>query len=227
MAAANNDSKHDLVSWANSDGIMRWCYYELNLFGDPVTDPLGAQPPACCKSMWKNEVLPGTNSPFATAEPNRPITRWHACVPAGRRRQHLGTTTANAFGEATLQLDAPMTEIADYELVVSGYNLLVHRETIRLSEPAEAHLVANAMLIEDTNGNGALEAGEEASLFLNLHNYGGADATNAGLQLLESEDYEVVQGSLAFENSIASGGDATPATPLVIRPALILRTART
>lgn len=32
---ANQDSKHDLISRINEE-CMRWCYYELNLFGDPA-----------------------------------------------------------------------------------------------------------------------------------------------------------------------------------------------
>ena len=34
IGIANQDSKEDTAGWI-SDGVMRWCYYEINLFGDP------------------------------------------------------------------------------------------------------------------------------------------------------------------------------------------------
>ena len=221
LAAANNDSKHDLVSWANSQGTMRWCYYELNLFGDPSLIPWSSSP-HMLQVFVDNEVLPGTNRidlSLSVGGQSPEGTRVSLLDADGGI---LGTAKADASGDVTLLLDPPMTDLDDYELVVSGFNLLTHRESISLIEPNEAHLAATEMTVTDTNGNGLLEACEEAELYLTLHNYGGALANNVELQLLESDDYEVLQGTLSFDDSIAPGWSATHYAPLVIRPAFDL-----
>jgi hypothetical protein len=47
LGMANQDSKEDNAGQVGSTGTMRWCYFELNLLGDPETQIIGdLRPPA-------------------------------------------------------------------------------------------------------------------------------------------------------------------------------------
>jgi len=41
---ANGDSKEDNIAYINEEDVIRWCAYELNLFGDPTMDIWTEQP---------------------------------------------------------------------------------------------------------------------------------------------------------------------------------------
>ncbi len=60
IGKANQDSKHDNVGYISQEA-MRWCYYQLNLFGDPSAK-LPPQPNDYAPSLVNGDITPSTGN---------------------------------------------------------------------------------------------------------------------------------------------------------------------
>ena len=140
LGRANQDSKEDNL-WNIGGNCMRWCYYELNLFGDPAQqfrfrdacDWLAIEPYPYAGTLAPGEseeveitILAGERGPgsysaqvlVASNDPNRP----RVAVPVTLHilPDHLGVAPEEAFATTGTRGGPFAPESRDYTLTNSG-----------------------------------------------------------------------------------------------------------
>ena len=109
VGIANQLSKHDMVGQAAGDEVYRWCYYEINLFGDPHT-------------ALKTGLAIVTSSPLPAAYVGEPYSL--TLRAAGGTQPYSWSITAGtppselSFDPATGEISGTPSAMGDYQFTV-------------------------------------------------------------------------------------------------------------
>ncbi|MCX6641414.1 MAG: C25 family cysteine peptidase [bacterium] len=199
LGRANTDSKEDNIPWIG--GATFWCYYEINLFGDPALD------------VWTETPQSFTPTyPVAIELNTRQIDFQVGVVGATLALQFegelLGIATSNNNGEATIFLDEPISTPGLLDLTITAHNYLPYFTHIYVIPPNGAWIQMPFAAFDDVqggNGNGIPELGETLTLSATFRNVGSQTASNV-MATFSSDDYciDVTEGTVSLGN-IASG----------------------
>jgi hypothetical protein len=138
LGGANQRSKDETVPFIDlpdeyEPGAHRWCFYALNLLGDPAIDPwtdtplpLGVIHPAM---MGRHESSIGLQTPGVAGAV---AALYHGGVCFGRG-------VGSPAGDIVLQRSRPLPDsISAIELNVTAHNHYTYRDTIYIDETADA-----------------------------------------------------------------------------------------
>jgi len=215
LADMNDDSKMDNV-WSINYGANRWCYYELNLFGDPAMHLWTATPGNL------DVTLPGV---VFIGEPDMEVTVYAAGGgPLNRALVTIytddytiyDTAVTDASGLATLHPDAlgPGT----LNVTVTAHDRLDFNGDVPILPPEGPYLVFESSTVLDPTGDsdGVLDEGEDAGLEVTLENVG-VDGTTGVSAVLSTEDtyVTIVTDTAAFPD-IPAGGSGTGIAPFEV-----------
>jgi hypothetical protein len=121
------ESKIATAPWVNApgqweEGALRWCFYDINVLGEPAMG-IWTNEPIPIQVNFSYSPLPGISfiDVSVTSEGN-PVEGLICAVLKDSVLYGVGIT--DTLGNTTVNLDPPITEIGDAELVVSGYNCL-------------------------------------------------------------------------------------------------------
>jgi hypothetical protein len=84
---------------------------------------------------------------------------------------------------------------------------------VSLDEP---YIVLGGMIIDDPNGNGIAEYGEDINLYVQLNNIGESPATNVSATLSSTDEFITIDSNQSNYNNIAGGSSENNLTPFVI-----------
>ncbi len=137
LGAANQRSKDETVPFLDlpgewEPGAVRWCFYELNLLGDPALDGWTDTPESLAVSHPAGIGRNATGIGIETGLPGAVASLYHDGVCYGRG-------TANTAGRIDLEVFMPLPEsISAIELNVIAHNRYVCRDTLAIIDPTPA-----------------------------------------------------------------------------------------
>jgi len=206
IGTANADSKEDNVPFINGSAI-RWCFYELNLFGDPSMDiwtatptDFAAQYPASMP-IGSNQFAVQTYVPFARV----------ALVQEGVL---IGRGLADEFGEVIVNMFSPVVNPLPISISIIGHNKNRHQNNIVVVSD-EPYVIFDSKVINDNagNGNGMLDYGEDVSLSVGLKNVGNQPTTGVVATISTENPY------VTFTDNTEPYGDFDPEEVIYIEDA--------
>ncbi len=124
----NQDSKEDNVAWTTDDYI-RWCYYELNLFGDPSLD-IWTETPGEYFPEYSSTALYNAQEFVVN---NVPVIG--SLVTISANGEILGQTESIFTGDATVIFEAPLQQTGDLDLTITSHNMIPYTGMIHVVEP--------------------------------------------------------------------------------------------
>ncbi|MFH1863283.1 MAG: C25 family cysteine peptidase, partial [bacterium] len=160
LAWMNQDSKEDNIWLIPSDNTIRWCYYELNLFGDPTLD-VWTDFPGTFYPTYNSVALLGSQTFQVTSLTDG------AKVTMSMDNDVIGQGIANSSGVATVTFDQPLSQLGTITLMVTQHNMLPYEGSVQVIPPSGPYVIFSSCVVEDAvtgNNNGQLDFGEAVQL---------------------------------------------------------------
>jgi hypothetical protein len=195
-----NDSKEDVIPWINVE-IMRWCYYEVNILGDPTID-LWTATPVDMQPELPDEIIVDQEA----VEVNVPGVEG-ALIGISHQGELIGIGTTDATGHATVTLDPPPQMLDPLTFVITAHNYHYFTDSVEVIAPQGAWILLDGYTLHDDTGNnnGLLDWGETISLDVTFQNVGLLDATGVSAEMTgDIRQVSIIDGS-ATVGSIAAG----------------------
>ncbi|TKJ42434.1 hypothetical protein CEE37_01770 [candidate division LCP-89 bacterium B3_LCP] len=205
IGITSQDSKEDNI-WMVGDSFIRWCYYELNLFGDPTLD------------FWTSE--PGTFLPNYSSvaivgsqvfEVNG-ISVEGALVTISQDGVVLGMAETNASGIATVNFSAPLIGQGFIDLVITAHDMIPYMDVVEIIASEYPYIIYASCDIEDEiigNGNGQLDYSESVELTMTVENVGTNRAGSVDLTISCEDPLMSITDSTANLPGIEGGALGT------------------
>ncbi len=201
----NQDSKEENIWLIPSDNTIRWCYYELNLFGDPTLDVWTAEP-GVFTPTYNSAVLLGSQTFQVSALPQ------DALVTISMENVVIGQGEANATGVATITFDQPLQQLGILDIYVTQHDMLPYFGTIQVIPPSGPYVIYSSSIIEDAvtgNGNGQLDYSEAVELTMTVENVGVANAIGVTLTLSSTDPIVTITDPSEYLGDINAGMSGT------------------
>jgi hypothetical protein len=201
---ANSDSKEDNVSFINShDGAMRWCTYEINLFGDPTMDIWTAIPDDFVATYPASIPIGSIEVAFQTGVPN-------ARIALSRNEILIGRAVADDLGNATLEFFEPVINPEVIDVSIIGHNKNRHMGEIIVVSDQPFVIFNEYSLTEITgNGNNIPDYNEEFGISLLVKNVGDQPAFNVEATITLDDPYATISNNVHTIGTIEAGSIAT------------------
>jgi hypothetical protein len=212
-------SKDYFQSLSMGQEVWRWCVFELNLFGDPTLS-VWAEKPKSLSVTTPDSVPTGTQVVRITVKDGTtPVKGALVCLSKGTETYARAWTNAQGWVDL---LVAPATT-GNLDLSASAQNFYPHDGQVPVSgSSSRPALVFASLRIDDNDGNGRLDPGETANLFVSVKNEGAVDATGASAVLRTACPHLTLVDSTSSYGTIAAGatveGDQFRVTASVATP---------
>ncbi|MBC8526418.1 MAG: hypothetical protein H8D22_06050, partial [Candidatus Cloacimonetes bacterium] len=187
---ANGDSKEDNASYIYSDRIIRWCAYELNLFGDPSMDIWTAVPEPIAATYPSSVPIGAIQITFQTDTP-------FARIALVQNDELIGREVADENGNALVNFFSPIDDPEVIQVSIIGHNRTRYQGSIVVVSD-QPYVIYNSHTINDSygNNNGEPDYGEDIFLNMTLENVGNQTAYNVNAQLSGDDVYvSILDGS--------------------------------
>ncbi|MFH1501771.1 MAG: C25 family cysteine peptidase [Candidatus Eisenbacteria bacterium] len=175
LGEVNNDSKMDVI-WALAYGANRWCYYELNLFGDPAMHLWTAVPTAVSASHPTNVMVGQPDMDVTVTYGGSPVVGARVTVWTADYSVY-STEVTDATGLATVHPSAQAT--GTLNIKVHAHDHLTWNGSIPINPASGPYVALNGYVVDDDqagesngNGNATANAGESIELVVTLRNVG-------------------------------------------------------
>ncbi|MBD3348068.1 MAG: T9SS type A sorting domain-containing protein [Candidatus Eisenbacteria bacterium] len=195
IGEANDDSKMDAV-WALSQDAVRWCYYQLTVFGDPAMHLWTGQPTALT-----------VNHPSAVmvGQPSIDVTVMDGGSPVDGARVTVWTDDYSVYdtaltggtGLATVEVDAQNT--GTLNIKVHAHDYLTWNGDIPINPASGPYVTVDGWVIDDDqsgdsdgNGDAAANAGETVELVVTVENVGVDPAYGVNATLSSTSGYVTI-----------------------------------
>ncbi|MFC2170818.1 C25 family cysteine peptidase [Calditrichota bacterium] len=209
VGEVNRDSKHDNVAYINNS-CMRWCYYELNLFGDPSLDLYTDTPEELDIDLPQVYSL---GDDYLTLSANGEA--WAVIVIIWDDEViRVGQTDALGNANIPLELDNP----GELTVNIIAHNHLRYSGTVQVIAADGPFPTVTECIVADNesgNGNGRADFGEEITLEMEIVNLGLDPITSMTVSLesyssaLEFETDEMTVENLEAGESVILDCPAT------------------
>ncbi|MCX6640760.1 MAG: C25 family cysteine peptidase [bacterium] len=205
LAIMNQDSKEDNIWLIPGDNTIRWCYYELNLFGDPTLDVWTANPAVFAPNFPAAILLGSQTCQVSNLSDG-------ALVTISKDNEALGQGTANAGGVATVTFYQPLTQLGTATIMVTKHNMLPYSNTLQIIPPAGPYVIYSSSVIQDTqtgNGNHQLDYSETVKLDMTVQNVGISNATGVNLKIRTADPLITISDSTEYLGTLNAGASGT------------------
>jgi len=167
IGEANQDSKEDSAPWAEW-GVYRWCYYEINLFGDPSMD-MWTDIPIPIQPEYERMIVIGDET--YTIELTD-IQDAVACLSRDNQIIAFGHPDENGIIE--IEIPDPIVPPGPVSLSIVAHDFIPELINIQSIAPDDGYPWVDEILIEDIDGNGDTnaDAGETIELLPSIRNLG-------------------------------------------------------
>jgi hypothetical protein len=194
-------SKDYFQGLAMGQEVWRWCVFELNLFGDPTLH-VWAENPRGLTVTRPDSVTTGAQVVRVTVKDGTtPVKGALVCLSKSGETYARGWT--NAQGWVGLLVNPSTT--GDLDLSASGQNYYPFDALVPVRGSSNAPALVFESLRIDDGGNGRLEPGETANLFVTVRNAGAVDATGVNAVLRTACPYLTLVDSASSYGTIAAG----------------------
>ncbi len=196
IGAANQDSKEDVTPWMDS-GVMRWCYWEINLFGDPSMD-IWTDEPEEIEAHYDQAIVIGDES-FEVRVEQAP-----ASVTLSRNGEMMYAAATDEQGVATFDIPEPIVPPGDVTLTIIAHDCLPFEDEIQSIPSNTGFPWVEELLLLDIDGGGVEDGmaspGETIELSPSVRNLGrevleGLTATVT----IDDPHITILQGQVEFD----------------------------
>ncbi len=197
IGEANSDSKSDNIALINShEGAMRWCAYELTLFGDPSMDIWTAQPADMVVSY--NAAINIGSSQFSV-QTDAPFAR----IALMQNNALIGRAVADENGDAIVQLFNPLTSPEQITISVIAHNKNRHQGSVVVLTDAP-YVGLDSYTLDDTPNYGSVLA-----MNVKMKNFAeegsGYDANSVMVKLRAEDNYITITDSVYDLGNLNAG----------------------
>ncbi len=215
LADVNDDSKMDNI-WAITYGANRWCYYQLNAFGDPAMELWTAEP-AQLTVEYPDVVFLGAPDMDVDVftQGGGPVEGARVVIFTDDYAVYdVAVTDATGHAQLHPNAQAPGT----LQIRVVAHDHLVFQAETPIIPPAGAYLVYHDSEVHDEGGDqdGHLDWAEDVGVSIMLENVGVEDATNVSALLSTEDPYVTVHESNRIFLDIPAGGIECCLVPYVL-----------
>lgn len=190
---------------AQNQAVWRWCYYELNLFGDPAL-ALWHGAPDSMNLQSQDTITTGTQTFYVfVTDGGAPVAGARVCCYKEGEFHEVGYT--NLSGIASIAIN-PLTP-GTMALIVSRRHFLPVEKTVAVIQgtPRPYITIINSCIADSNNHQ--LDPGETADLYLTVRNIGSATGTNVKGVLRTGSSYITITDSLSDYGNITTGDTAS------------------
>ena len=182
--------------------VWRWCVYELNLFGDPSLS-IWTEAPATLAVEHADSALVGAQTfRVRVLDGSTPVPRARVCLMKGTETYARGWTNSQGWVEL---LVSPQST-GQMELTVNAHDFYPYEGQVPVSGSINAPaLVFAGLRVDDNDGNGRLDPGETADLFVSVRNEGPAGAAGVNGTLRSYCPWLTLDDSTAGFGSVPAG----------------------
>ncbi|MGQ9708174.1 MAG: C25 family cysteine peptidase, partial [bacterium] len=189
---------------AQNQAVWRWCYYELNLFGDPAL-PLWYGVPDTMTAQNPDTITTGAQGfQVIVADNGSPVAGAMVCCYKAGDFHEVGYT--NASGVAQITID-PETTGTMYLTISRKQYLPIEKMVTVIQGTPQPYIIIFRTLVDDGN-NHQLDPGETADLYVTVRNIGSASATNVTGRLRTASGYITISDSTASYGNLNSNDTA-------------------
>ncbi|NQU06136.1 MAG: hypothetical protein HQ568_08590, partial [Calditrichaeota bacterium] len=203
IGETNQDSKEDIVNMCGSGG-MRWCYFQVNLLGDPIMD-IWTEEPEEFDINCQDVILLGSEEFSVTVEGVEGAT---VCLSEDGDIYGLGVTDEN--GEVLLELDEPVSDVEPMTLAVICHNYLPYYGEIETIQPEHGYPWIDDLTVDDSEGNDNQEINAGERIFLNplIRNLGQESLVNMTVTISADNEMIRIHDATAIYEEIEAGASA-------------------
>ncbi len=212
LGFVNSDSKIDVI-WNINYGANRWCFYQLNLFGDPAMHLWTASPIAMNVSHPSGMVVGQSDIVVTVSDGSRATVVGAVVTVYYDDYSVYATGVTNAAGQVTLSPD-PQVPGTLY-LKVNAHDRLVWTGDLEVAPASGPYVVYSSYVVDDdtsgeSNGNddAIVNAGETIELPTTLENVGSDPATNVRATLSTTSGYAAIADDYEEYGDIAATATA-------------------
>jgi len=200
----NDDCKHELASWMQEDDYMRWGGMEIILFGDPSMDVWTDVPMEITAAILPESMAFEEQSVSITAG----FTGAHIALIQNNKL--IGRAISETDGATELTLFQPLENPMPVYVYISGHNRLMMQDSIEVLYSGPFVVSTSGGYIEaegNTLFNDSIDFGEQIEFWVNVKNYGNANASNIQYTLIDSCAYATIEtlGGNGTIDQLASG----------------------
>src|SRR6056297_835769 len=197
IGEANSDSKSDNIALINShQGAMRWCAYELTLFGDPSMDIWTAQPTDMVVNY--NAAINIGSSQFSI-QTDAPFAR----IALIQNNALIGRAVADENGDAIVQLFNSLTSPEQITISVIAHNKNRHQSSVVVLTDAP-YVGLDSYTLDDTPNYGSVLA-----MNVKMKNFAeagsGYDANGVMVKLRTEDNYITITDSVYDLGNLNAG----------------------
>ncbi|MDP8228493.1 MAG: C25 family cysteine peptidase, partial [Candidatus Electryoneaceae bacterium] len=211
IGATNQDSKEDTAPWTES-GVILWCYYEINLFGDPAMD-IWTNEPEELQAEFENAVIINEETYEVLLDGIA-----DAAVCLSRDGEIISATLTDEDGLAELDIPEPILPPGPVTLTIIAHDYLPFTDEIESIPSNQGFPWVEDLIFEDTGGieDGQIDHGETIEIFPSVHNLGRRELTGLVVSLeLDDPMVTIIRGETDY-NMIDADDELQPDEPLVI-----------
>ena len=173
LGELNNDSKMDVI-WALSMSGNRWCYYELNVFGDPAMHLWTAEPTVLTVDRASSVMVGQPSLDVIVTDGRAPVEGARVVIWTDDYSVY-DTAVTNMTGLATVHPYADTT--GTLNLKATAHDFLTWDGSIAIEPASGPYVVLSEYVIDDDssdessgNDDGIANAGEMIELIVTLEN---------------------------------------------------------
>ena len=205
-------SRTETSPWVNApgqheEGALRWCFYDCNILGDPAL-AVWTDEPVTIAATYPTAIVIGETSIVVDLTVNGQAEEGYTCAIVADDMIY-GAAETNADGTATINLDVLFIEPGEATLFVSGYNCIPQEYVISIVPGGECYVVLAETLLNDENGNGEPEVGEDLSITATLKNVGQQVAENVMASFTSADEFIIITDNQESYGSIGAEAQTT------------------
>ena len=190
-----------------TNGVTRWCMYELNTFGDPELHPFTSEVMELSAS-YPDTLFIGS-APVTVnvtdAGTGNPIEDARVCIMRDSTVYSTGLTDAS--GNVTLS--PVINSTGDVLITITANNHHPIQDTLGVKQNNDAYVSYKSNNITfDTNGNGQINPGENVSIKLLLVNNGALPSHGVYAKISSTDSFVTISTDSVAYGDIASGDSA-------------------
>ncbi len=195
IGLTNQDSKEDNLPFINKMGI-KWCYYELNLFGDPTMDIWTAAPSALICTYPESVILGETTSlEISTDTPLAKVTLFQS-------GSILASGLTGENGNIIFEFENPISNNSEMLLTIIAHNTKQFEAFIYPVNDTPL-IIYKKHKVDDSaaNNNGQADCNETIKLDFTIKNIGFKTATDVQAKLSSADEFvTILDNSEAYGN---------------------------
>ncbi len=204
---------------AQHQEAWRWCYWALNLFGDPEM-PMWKGAPDTLHATHLGTIETGAQDFDVAVVTSGGAPIPDALVCAWKDGEVHATGKTNGSGEVTLTIN-PLTT-GTMHVTATAKQMLPDENTVSVTPGAPQPFINYQHHFVDDGGNNQLDPGETANLYVTIKNIGNADATTVQGVLRTGSSHITMTDSTSDYGTVSAGdtarGDAFTVTAASATP---------